>query len=485
MNTTADKLMPISPKRAPRFSGAWGRVAVFLIVGYLAMGRSFAYLGLPWFSLYIGEMALAAFVLFGPKTSRGRWITVARRAPNLKLVKLFLLLSLGFGAFEALRGILSGYPAFTAVRDTAFNYYPLFLFWGIWVGLKERDFLQRVVRALAWWNGVYGLTYVLLLGRLPWMMPGTTNAASDVPLFGQPGGSAIALLGLIALEPELRRVYHLLALNLLVLVGLQIRAEWVGFTVGLLLLGWYTKQMKRIVFAGASMAVLFGIMYVSKIDLPSPDSRGGRISVESIVARAAAPVNKDFASDLVSDEDVGHFAGDATWRLVWWAAIWSKVHGSASSALFGLGYGYPLGDLNPFIEPGTFIQTPHNDFFYLLAFSGWVGVALFAWFQVELLRLLVRTCGINGQPFGLVSWAAFLAGSMFEPFFEGPMGAIPFYLLIGIALAPGITASRASAALRSNTSLGRKLHPADSASVVGAQDPNREPRKSDEGTAST
>ena len=40
-----------------------GEATIFLIVGYLAMGRSFAYLGLPWFSLYVGEMVLAAFLL--------------------------------------------------------------------------------------------------------------------------------------------------------------------------------------------------------------------------------------------------------------------------------------------------------------------------------------------------------------------------------------------------------------------------------------
>ena len=62
-------------------SDNWEKVAVFLIVGYLCATRSFAYLGLPWISLYVGEMTLAAFLLFGPKTKQGPWLRVARHAP--------------------------------------------------------------------------------------------------------------------------------------------------------------------------------------------------------------------------------------------------------------------------------------------------------------------------------------------------------------------------------------------------------------------
>jgi len=419
-------------------SDNWGKVAVFLIVGYLCATRSFAYLGLPWISLYVGEMTLAAFLLFGPKTKQGTWLRGAWHAPGLRRFERLLLLLLCYGAFEALRGILSGYPAFTAARDTAFNYYPLFLFFGIWVGLRDSGFLGRALRALAWWNGCYGLAYVLFLNRLSWTMPGTSGAPSAVPLLGQPYGSAVALLGLIAFEPRLGRIWHLIALNTLVMLCVQIRAEWVGFLVGVLVFAWCTKRLKRLALAGALLVVLIGVMYLANIDLPSPTGRGGRISAASLVARAVAPFSPNLASDLAPPEDVIGFAGTAEWRLAWWASIWEAVHADASRALFGFGYGYPIGELNPFIEPGAFIQTPHNDFFYALGFSGWIGVMLFGLLQIELLRLLWRSYKITGQPFGLMCWTALLAGSMFQDFFEAPFGAIPFYLLVGVALAPGL-----------------------------------------------
>lgn len=437
----------IYPSGAQRLTDNWAKLALLLTIGYLCATRSFAYLGLPWISLYVGEMTLAAFLLFGPRTKQGPWLRVARHAQPLRRFERLLLLLLCYGAFEALRGILSGYPAFTAARDTAFDYYPLFLFLGIWVGLRDRGFLRRVVRALAWWNGCYGLAYVLFLNRLPWTMPGTSGAPGVVPLFGQPYGSAVALLGLIAFEPRLGRIWHLIALNTLVMLGVQVRAEWVAFLVGLSVFAWCTKRVKHLAIAGALLVALIGVMYLANIDLPSPEGRGGRISAGSLVARAVAPFSPSLASDLAPPEDASTFAGTAEWRLAWWASIWEAVHADASHALFGFGYGYPIGDLNPFIDPGMFIQTPHNDFFYALGFSGWIGVMLFGFLQIELLRLLWRSYKITDQPFGLMCWTALLAGSMFEDFFEAPFGAIPFYLLVGVALAPGLLCARVAPAV--------------------------------------
>lgn len=420
---------------------SWTKLAGFLIVGYLGASRAFAYLGFPWISLYIGEMALVAFLLFGPTTNRGSWIKLVRRIKRLRRFQWALALLLCYGGFEALRGTLQGYPLFTACRDTAFNYYPLFIFLGVWVGLKDRNFLRGLVRALAWCNGCYGLAYVLLLNRLPWAMPGTASAASRVPLFTEPYGSAVALLGLVAFEPKLRRVWYLIALNAFVMLAVQVRAEWVGFAVGLLVFAWCTKRLRQVFAAGLLVIALLGAMYVTHISLPSPEGRGGRISADYIAARAVAPVSKNAASNLAPEKAAGFFAGTAEWRLIWWAGIWSAVNGTISKTLFGFGYGYPIGDLNPLIESGTFIQTPHSDFFYALGYSGWIGVLLFLFLQIELLRLLWRGYGITAQPFGLMCWAALLTTSLFEDFFEAPFGAIPFYLLIGITLAPGLIAA--------------------------------------------
>lgn len=441
--------------RPADFSREWLNLAAVLILGYAGIGRTFAYLGLPWISVYIGEMALAAFLIFGPRTEQGSWLRVIRRVPRLKHLWLLILLFLSYGGFEALRGILLGYAPLTTFRDTAFNYYVLFLFLGLWVGLQDRDFLRKVVRFLAWFNACYGLACVLFLSRVPWTLPGTADVSKSVPLFSEPSAaSAIALLGLIAFEPRLAKVWHLIALNTFVLLGLQVRGEWVGFAAGVLLFAWLTKKLRHLAVTVGLFAVILGLMYVTHLNLQSPKGRGDNvdsgISLDYLVARAIAPLSESLAAQLVPAQNVDFASGTAEWRLVWWANIWVEIHARLPTALLGFGYGYPVGDLNPDIEAGTFIQTPHSDFFYPLVFSGWLGVALFGLLQIEIARLLWRSYRISGQPFGLMCWAALLTMSMFEDFFETPMNAIPFFLLMGAAIAPALlTRRRGDSNLRS------------------------------------
>lgn len=430
-----------------RVSDGWPKLASFLIIGYLCFYRSFAYLGLPWLHIYIGELSLVAFIVFNPITNRGSWLGLTRRVRSLKRLWILLTLLLLYGLLEALRGVLHGYPVITAFRDTAFNYYPLFIFFGIWVGLQDRLFLRRLIRKLAWFNGCYGVACVLFLSRIPWTVPGTENAASPVPLFSEPSGAAaIALLGLIAYEPNLRRFWYLIALNAFVLLGLQVRGEWLGFAVGALTLGWLTGKLKYVISAAAVFAVMLSLMYATHLALQTPKGRGenvgAKISADYLIARAIAPLSQNLAERLAPAKDVRFAAGTTEWRLVWWANIWEEVHAQYSRMLIGFGYGYPIGNLNPDIESGTFIQTPHNDFLYALAFSGWLGVVLFVFFQVEVSQLLWRSYRLTRQPFGFVCWVALVSMSLFEPFFEGPFGAIPFFLLLGASVAPVLVCSK-------------------------------------------
>jgi O-antigen ligase len=123
------------------------------------------------------------------------------------------------------------------------------------------------------------------------------------------------------------------------------------------------------------------------------------------------------------------------WRTVWWLAIWDSVHEDLRRTIWGYGYGFPLGDLVPYLE-GQFIRTPHNEFLYALGYTGWVGVALFFLFEGEILRLLWKVNRATGEPFGVAYWATMMTFGMFFPLGETPYGAIPFYLITGWVVAP-------------------------------------------------
>ncbi len=416
--------------------GIWPRVVVFLVVGYFCMGRSFAYLGFPSWHIFLGEVFLAAFLLFGPWTRLGRWPWVARRLSKLKILLACFMLFLCYGAFEVIHGVHDGNPLLVAVRDAAFDYYPLYLFLGIFAGLSWPALMRRLVRIFAWCNGIYGVLYILVFNRLDWTLSGVSQQISPVPVFGLPEFSFVALLALLAFEPDLKTVWHLLALNSFVLLGMQIRAEWFAFAIGLLVWGWMTKRLWRMAAGGTVILLLLVLMALVNLKIPGPATRGGgEISARDLIGRAVAPIDPDLAENYTSYYKMD--VDTAVWRTVWWAAIWQAVQSTHISALLGFGYGYPIGDLVPYLQ-GDFIETPHNVFFYALAYSGWIGVLLFAAFQGAIGWLLWCADHRVSRPAGLVLWAAMLAYSMFTPFFETPYGAIPFYLLCGLLIAPAI-----------------------------------------------
>ena len=420
----------------------WTKLTELLLFGYLSLTRSFAYLGLPTLlvplnlppvPLYVGELSLAAFLALKPGTGLGRWMKgIAARSP-LSAVSWSLYTLLAYGIYETLRGIFLGYPAITALQNFAFNYYPLYFFLGLWVGERRPDFLPNFVRAYAWWNGIYGIAWMLVLHNFTAVMPGT-----EVPLFGQPAGSALALVGLLCYERRLTKAWMPLLLNTFVLLGVQVRAEWVGFVAALLLWGWGAKRLSRVLAGVGAVLVLLLLGSLLDITLPSPR---GEIATREIVARGIAPVNQELASQYTEDADV--YAGTVSWRTQWWSAIWREVHDDPTSAVLGLGYGYPLAALS-FQVPYE-IRTPHNVLFYALGYSGWLGVAFFFSFQLALATLLWRARRASGQFFGLAVLVMGLAISFFGNFFETPFGAIPFYLLVGIAAAPAVSRTHTEA----------------------------------------
>ncbi len=229
-----------------------------------------------------------------------------------------------------------------------------------------------------------------------------------------------------------------ICLNAFVLVGMLIRAEWLAFAVGLFLWASFSRNLRKLATAGALVACVLAIMYWTNFSYEGPATRGGKISAMDIIGRIVAPVNPDLAKDYT--ENVHQFEGNALWRTLFWAELWTTVNSSTSHELFGLGYGYPLNNLQPF-GADTGVRTPHSIFFWILGFTGWTGVLIFVFFQLSLGRLLWLVYRRSGQPFGLVFLVAMMVFASFTPFFEVPQGAIPFYLIVGCAcanlLAPG------------------------------------------------
>jgi O-antigen ligase len=241
------------------------------------------------------------------------------------------------------------------------------------------------------------------------------------------------------MEKSWRKSWFVMMLNGFVLICMVIRSQWLGFVIGLGLFFLLTRNLKRTVYGVLAVFVPLLLMYVTNFAIPAPAGRFGTVSVRDMVGRVIAPIDTEAAETFT--EDAGINTDTAMFRTVWWVEIWYSVNERPDRAALGYGYGYPLGQLVPYLEDLP-VRTPHNAFFFALGYTGWIGVFIFAAFQLELLRLLWKSYKLNGQIFGLLFWFAEAFYSLLTAFFEAPYGAIPFYVVVGCACAPLLLAEK-------------------------------------------
>jgi hypothetical protein len=186
----------------------------------------------------------------------------------------------------------------------------------------------------------------------------------------------------------------------------------------------------------ACIATILAIAALIDLRLPPIPGRGGELSARGTIARMAGSISPDLAAEAGGGRDARFYYGTVQWRQHWWAAIRSEVFKDPKTEIFGLGYGYPLAHLaGPEVEKqGT--RSPHNVFYFTVAYSGFVGFAIFAWLEISMVLVLWRVYKMSGQSFGFIFAIYTLIGAFFGNVLETPQAAVPFYLLCGMALAP-------------------------------------------------
>ena len=244
----------------------------------------------------------------------------------------------------------------------------------------------------------------------------------------------------------------LIALNTVALLYLQVRGDWLGVVLAVLLWAFLDRRWKALAVGGLAGLVLVSVVAAADIRVPGAPERGGSVTPEEVFARAIAPANPELAARF-SDE-AAFFEGTASWRQSWWDEIWVSVHVDDEHVLFGHGYGYPLASLADFDQDAEAapLRTPHSVFFYALGYTGWLGVAVFGLFHLVVLRLLFRVRRLTGNPFGPMLWVLGTTAALFGNFFETPYNAVPFWFLVGVVLAPLVGAKLPSAKITDDRS---------------------------------
>jgi O-antigen ligase len=131
-------------------------------------------------------------------------------------------------------------------------------------------------------------------------------------------------------------------------------------------------------------------------------------------------------TDATSEDNV-------VWRLVWWAKILDYSF-TSPNFFIGKGLGMNLATDDDIITLDDSLRSPHNFHLNIMARFGVLLFVIWMYFLIQLLRPLFKK-QLQGKRLliGCIL-LAFLINASFDVFLEGPMGAFPFWVFVGIDL---------------------------------------------------
>ncbi len=151
------------------------------------------------------------------------------------------------------------------------------------------------------------------------------------------------------------------------------------------------------------------------------------------------------------------FKGDNNvFRMVWWRAVVTET--VETNGWVGLGFGHDLAarfvqQYLPEANDDFSARSPHNVLITVFARMGAVGIAAFLAVVASMAMATWRAVRQGGSQFTadgpwIAAWALFIA-ACFGVVLEGPMGAVVFWTLLGVA--NGLTVAEAEAAFDRST----------------------------------
>jgi hypothetical protein len=418
---------------------------LFILFGYLLLGKGFAYIGVA--PIYVAEIGLGLAVgsaLTMLLTNRLKTV-----APFFRLEVVFLLLFVAWQTWCTIPYV-NTYGQ-DALRDAALWGYAAFaLLILLLIPRESVDKLSLIYGrvlpyALAWLLAAWGLTRVFSFGIF---FPG-----SPVPLiYLKPGDVGVHLAGAAAfmllrldrrgVEWSDRKLWLLWGLWVAdwAVWGVSNRAGMLSALIGIavvLLLRPNTKWYRPVVVAGSLLTLLLVTNFSSPafVNQYDPYQKEGSISAQQIVENVTSTFGGGSSYTLNSTRD---------WRLRWWQKISGYTFGG-EYFWTGKGYGINLANDDGFQTDLEYesLRNPHNVFMTILARSGVPGLALWALFLTSFGSTLVRKSLVKGgtDPWTtryalwfLAYWLAFLFNGSLDVFLEGPMGGVWFWSLVGISL---------------------------------------------------
>lgn len=412
-------------------------VLAALLFGYIVGNRGFAQLmpvpGLPLLPAEIGLALAGGWMLF--QAARRREVPFQRDALHAAVFVWLLVGTARVGFDVRIHGFL-------ALRDYAMTYYAGFFLIAHHLAREpaNRRFLLGALVVISLFQPVAKLAIELF----PDVVYGALSVRG-VPLILMKGDLALTFLAVSALlvafltpRSARRWSWPLATLGLLSVLGADSRASILG---ALAALGWLLLSRERRFVGVQAGALLAAALVIAALALVA-DHDGSRQRWDGLRERTASLGDLVGTRTYASEE--GTMKGENNrFRTLWWSTVTSEAW--EQNPVFGLGFGHDLArgflqHYNPGLGEEFNVRSPHS---ILVTTFGRLGLAGLLSLGAVLVVMARRTFAAMRRPetsaptLGL--WAAtwvILVSACFGVVLEGPMGAVAFWSLLGLAATP-------------------------------------------------
>jgi hypothetical protein len=343
------------------------------------------------------------------------------------LIGIFIIISFLF----IITGVFK-YSILNVLRDSLAFQYAWFAYI-IYFLKNEYDFIwQKLILIYKWVPLVLFLNFFLFYFVFLYLPPINIFGNQNIIIYKNGDKSVHLLISTILMflysEKYSRRWLIantvLIVINFLILLAFT-RSGSVAYILALFSFFFFSKEKilnesLRKLLKYVPVILVIGMGLFVAIDIQG-DAQGRTISLSQIT---------DNFSSIVSTNIDGNLAENKVWRLIWWTKLVNESF-TLQHFFVGKGLGMSLAG-NDISNTDDNLRSPHNFHLTILARFGYlVFITWIIWLVSIFKPLFTRKLG--GKTLAITSiLLAFIINGSFDVFFEGPMGAFPFWTFVGL-----------------------------------------------------
>ena len=389
----------------------------FVLLLYVFFNKGVAY-------SYMAEIVLITgiFILFINR----KQFEIALDSKQI-LVGIFIIVSFLFILVDVFK-----YSLLNVLRDSLAFQYAWFCFIIYFLKSEYNLIWQKIIQIYKWVPLVIFLNFFLFYFLFLYLPPINIFGNQSIIIYKNGDKSVHLLISTILMflyTDKYSRKWLitntiLIVINFLILLALT-RSGSVAYILALFSFFFFSKEKilneslrKLLKYVPIIMVIGMGLFVA--IDIQG-DAQGRTISLSQIT---------DNFSSIVSTNIDGNLTENKVWRLIWWAKLVNESF-TLQHFFVGKGLGMSLAG-NDILNTDDNLRSPHNFNLTILARFGYIVFITWIIWLVSLFKPLF-TRKLTGKTLAITSiLLAFIINGSFDVFFEGPMGAFPFWTFVGL-----------------------------------------------------